>query len=51
MIKVKEENIDRVLNEARRIAIEKAYIPRLIRKNYATRIENGKLIISERKRK
>lgn len=40
---------DRIVNEAREKYIEQASIPRKIINKYKTRIENGKVIIYERK--
>lgn len=40
---------DRVVNEARGKAIEKAHIPRDIQKSYNVRIEPGKVILSKKK--
>jgi len=39
---------DKVVNEARKICILKAYVPRSIIKKYKTRIKDGKLIISKK---
>ena len=41
---------DRVVEEARKRCIEKAYIPRRIRDNYYFEIKNGKLVLLKKRR-
>ena len=45
-MKTKTEN--RILNEARLKAIERAHIPRNIKESYKISIESGKVVLSKR---
>jgi len=45
---MKNKTVDKVVNEARTKAIEKAYIPRAIRDSYKISIKNGKAILSKK---
>lgn len=46
----KSRSEDRVLNEARKRAIEKAYIPQSIKKSYNVTITDGTAILSKKKK-
>ena len=40
---------DRVLNEARKKAIEKSHLPQNIKKSYNVSIESGRVVLSKKK--
>lgn len=46
---MKNKAEDKVVNEARRKAIGKAYIPRDIKNSYKVSIESGKVVLSKKK--
>lgn len=46
----KSKPVDRVLNEARKRAIEKAYLPQSIKKSYKVTIMDGTAILSKKKK-
>jgi hypothetical protein len=46
---MEEKKVDRVVNEARTKAIEKAYIPRDIKESYNVSVKSGKVVLSKKK--
>ena len=49
MKNMKKKTVDKVVNEARMKAIEKAYIPRIIKDSYKVSVKSGKAVLSKKK--
>ena len=42
--------VDRILNEARKEAVEKAFLPPTLKKTVKVAIENGRVVVAEKKK-
>jgi len=42
--------VDRILNEARKEAVEKAFLPPSLRKTVKVAIENGRVVVARKKK-